>query len=230
MKFSITIEGKDYMVPDFYTVEHWTRMNQYNMQDRDEWMYIVATAIGAPLAGLKEQDPEMMEFMLSIVFTSLQVVGAELQFEIDEYKLLDLEKITIGKFIDLDVVAADRTTFDKLAAELYEMPIEKVRKLDVKRVFPAVQYYLKWRRSVYQSYKALFDYNEEESKEVDDTRLTPAHAWYETMMVLCGGNFTDIDYATRRPFREAFNFLAWKKTKMLQEKMEIINAQNKFKK
>lgn len=230
MKFSITIDGKDHVVPDFYTVEHWTRMNQYNMQDRDEWMYIVATAIGAPLAGLKEQDPEMMEFMLSIVFTSLQVVGSELQFEIGDYKLLDLENITIGKFIDLDVVAADRTTFDKLAAALYNMPVENVRQLDVKLVFPAVQYYLKWRRSVYQSYKALFDYNEEESKEVDDTRLTPAHAWYETIMVLCSGNFADIDYATQRPFREAFNYLAWKKTKMIQEKMEIINAQKSLKK
>ena len=230
MKFSINIDDKEYTVPEFYTVEHWTRMNQYNMQDRDEWMYIIATAIGAPLAGLKEQDPEMMEFMLTIVFTSLQVLGSELRFEIDGHKLLDLEKLTIGKFIDLDVMAAERSTFDKLAAALYDMPIEKVRTMDVKYVFPAVQYYLKWRRSVYQSYKTLFDYNEEETGETEDTGLTPAHAWYETIMVLCSGTFTDIDYATRRPFREAFNYLAWKKTKMIQEKMEIINAQKSFKK
>ncbi len=60
--------------------------------------------------------------------------------------------------------------------------------------------------------------------------MTPAHAWYETIMVLTGGTFKDIEYVVNRPFREAFNFLAWKKTKMLEEQMELNKMKQKMNK
>jgi hypothetical protein len=49
-------------------------------------------------------------------------------------------------------------------------------------------------------------------------------------MTLADGQFDKIDYIVRRPYREAFNWLAWRKTKVAEEKMEIMKLQNSYKK
>jgi hypothetical protein len=234
MEFTINIEGKEYKVPETYTVGEWTKLTKWRLDDINDWPFLLSAALGAPvgpLLELKGEDEELFTFMLSIVFSGLQVIGRRFEYEIEGYKFLDLEGMTVGKWIDLDVWASENGNFDKLFAELYGMPIEVAREIQVTRAQPAVKRYQDWRRSVYRSYKELFgfmDINPEETGERDNTTMSPAHAWYETVMVLSDGKFENIEYAVSRPFREAFNFLAWKKTKMLEERMEIMKMKRKF--
>jgi len=233
MKFSFKINDKEYGVPEKYTVDQWIKLSKWQLKDKEDWVYIIAQATGAPLRELQEieeTNEELFSFMISIVFSAFGEVSGPLQKTIGKYKLMNLEEMTIGNFIDLDIYASDGNNFDKLIAKLYDMPVEEVKKQVIDLVMPTAQYYFNWRRSVYKNYATLFDYNEEMEGETRETGMSPAYAWYETVMVLCDGKFNNISAAVVRPFREAFNYLSWKKTKVNEEKMAMVELQNKYKK
>lgn len=234
MNFSIKIDDIEYSIPDLYTVEQWTRLSQWSLEDKDSWCFIIAQATGAPadkLIEIEKDEPELIIFMISLVFSSLELRGLNLQPVIGPYKLIDYNSMSVGQFIDLDVLAIDRSRFTELVAALYGMEVQEVKPLEINLVLPAVQNYLRWRRSVYQSYKDLFNYNETAPESSNEfPKLSPAHAWYETLMALCDGQFDKIEYVVQRPYREAFNFLAWKKTKLAEQKMEIEKMQRNFSK
>jgi len=233
MEFTITINGIEYSVPNVFTVEQWMKLSKWQLKETQDWPYIMSAAIGAPiqdLIELQKNDEMHFAFMVSIVFSALGAIGDTVLQQIDEYKLMALEQMTIGEFIDMDIYAIDPKNFDKMVAKLYAMPVERVKTLRIDQAMPAVQYYLNWRRAIYSNYKALFDYNEDAESAPGDKQLSPAHAWYETIMILCDGRFKDIQYIVSRPFREAFNYLAWKKTKTAEEKMQLQKLEMKYKK
>ncbi len=231
MKFNLNIDDVSYEIPETFTVSEWMKIVQWKVTDIEEWSLIINAATGAPLNRLMEiqkEDPDTITFAISILFGNLQLKSKGLYTQINGYKLVNLEESSIGFFIDLDVLAVDNK-IDRIISMMYDMPLDKVVNLDITLVYPAVESYLNWRRSVYQSYKDLFDYTEDVSQQVEGPQLSAAHAWYETIMALCDGKFENIEYAIRRPFREAFNYLAWKKTKQAEERMEIMKLQNKMK-
>ena len=46
-------------------------------------------------------------------------------------------------------------------------------------------------------------------------------------MVLANSEFVEIDNVTKKPFRQALNFLAWKKDQAELQKEQLKNIQNK---
>ena len=237
MKFELNIADHTYSIPDYYTLGQWSKMNQWDMRDPNDWVFLVADALDIKSPGLimqlKEEDEKQFEFLFSITISALNLKPGPLQNKVAGYEMIDLEKITLGTFVDLDVLASENKKQDQLFAKLFGMPLEKAKELSVQDALPALQMYTNWRRGVYRAYTALFDYKDYNQGEMDapegKSTMTPAHAWYEAIMVLCGGNFRDIEYVVNRPFREAFNFLAWKKTKMLEEQMELNKMKQKMK-
>jgi len=236
MKFGLKIGDQEYSIPDYYTLGQWAKMNQWDMRDPNDWPFLMADALGignpAPLMQMKIEDEIKFNFALSIVLSALDLKPKDLEPEIDGYKMMKLDEITLGTWVDLDVLASENKNQDKLFAKLYDMPLETAKEIPITRALPALKMYSDWRRSIYRSYSALFDYkdiNEGEDLSLGNKSMTPAHAWYETIMVLCSGNFRDLEYAIQRPFKEAFNYLAWKKTKMLEEQMELNKQKQKMK-
>jgi len=222
-------------VPTTYTVEQWMRLSKWQLKEKEDWAFIIAQATGAPIRELKEietNDEMLFSFMVSIVFSAFGEISGEVRQKLGKHELMKLEEMTIGNFIDLDIWASDGKYFDRLISKLYDMPVEQIKDLPINEVMPAAQYYFNWRRSVYKAYAELFDYREDEEAkpDPDETPQSPAHAWYETVMVLCDGQFKDIQYVVGRPYREAFNYLAWKKTKVAAEKMAMLALQNKYNK
>ena len=236
MKFELKIGEEVYGIPEEYTLGQWAKMAQWDMRDPNDWVFLVADAINLKSTGallqMKQEDEDKFAFLLSIVLSALQRKAPSFKRKVGNYEMIDLEKITIGTWIDLDILASDTKSQDKLFARLFEMPIEEAREIPVHEALPALNMYNNWRRGVYRSYTALFDYkdiNQEEEVTPGKSTMTPAHAWYETVMILAGGNFRDIQYSVNRPFREALNYLAWKKTKMLEEEMEMNKMKQKMK-
>lgn len=236
MKFELKIEDTVYSIPDVYTLGQWSKMNQWDMRDPNDWPFLVADALGIKSPGLlmqlKTEDEQKFQFLLSIVLSALNLNAGSYSRKVAGHEMLDLENITLGTWVDLDVLASENKNQDKLFARLFNMPLDKARELPVHEALPALKMYGDWRRSVYRAYTALFDYkdnNEGEDDALGKSKMTPAHAWYETIMVLAGGNFRDIEYSVNRPFKEAFNYLAWKKTKMLEEQMEMNKMKQKMK-
>ena len=238
MKFELNIADHTYSIPDYYTLGQWSKMTQWDMKDPNDWVFLVADALDIKQPGLlmkmKEEDAKQFQFLFSIVVSALNLKPGELQKKIGKYEMLNLEQITLGTFVDLDVLASENKKQDQLFAKLFGMPMEVAKEIKVQDALPALQMYSNWRRGVYRAYTALFDYKDynqaEESDPDKKSSMTPAHAWYEAIMVLCGGNYRDIEYVVNRPFREAFNFLAWKKTKMLEEQMEMNRQKQKLNK
>ena len=237
MKFELKIEDKSYSIPDYYTLGQWAKMNQWDMKDPNDWVFLVADALGIKTPGLlmqmKNEDEEQFKFLFSIVLSALNLKPGSLKQKVNGYEMLDLDNISMGTWVDLDILASENKKQDELFARLFRMPLEEARALPVQEALPALQIYTNWRRSVYRAYTTLFDYKDnndgEEGAPERKSTMTPAHAWYETIMVLASGNFRDIEYSVNRPFREAFNYLAWKKTKMLEEQMEMNKMKQKMK-
>lgn len=237
MKFGVKIDGVNYSVPDSYTLGHWAKLNQWKLEDEQDHPFLAAAALGIRNVGslieLKLENPDQFNFLLSLIISGINTKGKAKQEKVAGYKMLELEKLTLGTWMDLDILASDGKSMDKLFARLYEMPLEEAQELPLEDALPGLTLYLNWRTSVYRAYSNLFDYNDNKQQAKDTTegtKMTPAHAWYESLMAVCGGKFENIQLAVGRPFREAFNFLAWKKTKMLEEKMELAKAQQKMNK
>lgn len=240
MKFELNIEDHTYSIPDFYTLGQWAKMNQWNMKDPNDWPFLVADALDIKNPGvimkMKYEDETKFTFLVSIVLSALNLKGDEVAPEIHGHRMLNMNELNLGAFIDLDILASEGKNLDKLFATLYDIPLETARELPVHLALPALKQFSDWRRSIYRSYSALFDYrdiNPEDSVKPDaseETKMSPAHSWYEVVMALTDGTFRDIDYVVNRPFREAFNFLAWKKTKMAEERMAMEKAKQKLRK
>ena len=238
MNFELKIGDETYAIPDSYNLGQWAKINQWKFKDPNDWPFLCAAAIGmhnpAFLMEMKEEDPEQFRFLLSLVLSSVNVkMGAQSKKLSSGHQMMDLDSMNFGTFMDLDILASDGKSMDKLFARLYDMPIEEARELPLNDALPGITLYQSWRTSVYRAYTKLFDYNDnnqEEEESPEHSRMTPAHAWYETLMVLCDGKFENIESAVQQPFRSAFNFLAWKKTKMAEERMEMERAKQKMNK
>ena len=236
MEFELKIEEKVYKIPNSYNLGEWSKINQWKFKDPNDWPFLCAAALGihnpAYLMEMKEEDPTQFSFLLSLVLSSVNIkMGAQRKKLVSGHTMLDLEEMNFGAFMDLDILASDGKSMDKLFARLYEMPLEEARVLELNDALPAITLYQSWRTSVYRAYSKLFDYdnnNQEEEESPERSRMTPAHAWYETLMVLCDGKFENIESAVQQPFRSALNFLAWKKTKMLEERMEVERTKQKM--
>ncbi len=237
MKFELNIGDEHYSIPDYYTLGQWSKMNQWDTKDPNDWVFLVADALGVKTPGLimqlKEEDQEQFEFLFSITLSALYLEPGKFNNSVRDRKMLELENITLGTFVDLDILASENKKQDQLFSKLFSMPLEEAKELPIQEALPALQMYTNWRRSVYRSYATLFgykDYNQmDEGTPERKSNMTPAHAWYEAIMVLCAGSYRDIENVVNRPFRKAFNFLAWKNTKMVEQQKELNKMKQKMK-
>ena len=241
MDFKVTIGGKEYEIPKSYTLGHWASINQWKLDDPSDWPFMCAAALKIKNPGIvmqmRQDDPKQFEFLLALVLSGIRAKTQAQNQKVAGYSMIDLEGMNLGTWMDLDILASDGKSMDKLFARLFEMPLEEAQELPLNDALPSLTLYQDWRTSVYRAYAKLFDYNVNNDEDdntsggsSEGSSLTPAHAWYETLMVVCDGKFENINYATQQPFRAAFNFLAWKKTKMLEERMEFERTKQKMNK
>ena len=139
------------------------------------------------------------------------------------------EDFTFGDFIDLDILIADGLTKHviEIVSKLYGMPEEHAATIDINKVWSTLIALTKWREAQYREYDEFF--NLSQSVEQDGPEMTINNLqlmWYEAVLVLADSHFLNIQHVVERPYKEALNYLTWKKNQVAQQ--QLANVKKKY--
>ena len=212
VKFSIN--DKQYEITERFSVIQWQEIIKWDFEHKPHWPRIIAAATGAPLEYLVNVAEESLE--LGIVFIA-SVINAR-----TETTIKDFNTITFGEWIDLDIYlnyGADKHIQDILG-------ILSPETTWADEALWVIEKYSEWRLFIYKQYTRLFGLDEPQD-DTDHIKTDIAKSWYNVIISLANEDLLNIDAVTEQPLRKAFNFMAWKKEKQLEEQQRILKERRK---
>lgn len=220
MEYKIHIANTEFSIPSDYSVKEWMKIQSYDLQQEMFWPHVISQATNMSLDYAKEIPLETQQVAVGIIAVCLAPKGQVSTF-IDNYNLIELNKMTFGQFIDLEIYLGRglNQNLENVCNILYSC--EDSRHMMVREVWPAVELWMKWRTDIYTKYKRLFDIDSAEDVEDSEDASGAEHAWYSLIMILADNQFLQTDQVVEKPVISALNFLAYKKD-------EAIKAQRKL--
>lgn len=229
MEFSFTIGANEYTVPDIVTVDLFQKAVSWDLEDIKNHKPFVSTLTECPLFELNKMDDDTFNVILAVCVSRMNFEDTELKRSIKSFQLVDLDSLTFGKFVDMDIFIADGLTkhLIQLIAILYDMPESIVARADIKDYWQAVMMVNEWRNNVYREYDEFFDLKESDGSEEVKFQINNLQLmWYEAILVLAEHKFLDIQHVVERPYKEALNFLTWKKNQIAKQQLEKLKQKN----
>jgi hypothetical protein len=171
------------------TVDHYQFINEVQFESEDGFLSKTLKAVEV-LCGIHEDDDVFDELTVSDIKTLstridfLKHLPTNVNFEIDNYSLINFNKITCGQYIDIEFWLEDITPnlhkimatiyqqckYDEWGNKIYEPYIYDINKrsevfseLPMSNVYGAVDYYLQWREKFIEDNKSIF-----EKEDADD--------------------------------------------------------------
>ena len=220
MEYKIHIANTEFSIPSNYSVKEWMKIQSYDLQQEMFWPHIISQATGMTLEHAKEIPTETQQVAVGIIAVCLVPKGPVSQF-VGTNNLIDLDKMTFGQFIDLEIYLGRglNQNLENVCNILYSC--QDSRHMMVREVWPAVDLWMQWRNDIYRKYKLLFDIESAEDLDEASDAEGAEHAWYSLIMILADGQFLQTDQVVDKPLISALNFLAYKKD-------EAIKAQRKL--
>jgi hypothetical protein len=231
MDLNFTIGDKTYYIPERASVEQFERSIQWDPNQQKNWKPFVSTLTGAPLRDLDLLEEDTFHFILGSCINAVAVERGEPEPRIMFRDLQDLEELSFGQFIDIDlyITVEPLRHIGELIAIAYDAEAEEVRRWRIDKVWSTFLWLSDWRKQVYREFDGFFELEgkEETGNKTGQVKLTQLHKmWYDIIMVLADEKFLNIDPVVNRPWREALNWLTWKKNKVAEEKLEILKKKN----
>ena len=209
---TININNKGYKIPERLTVEQYHAALQFDWEDSKYYPMIVAQLTGAPLAQLTRANEEAMTLAIAMIVKSMN--------DRKECKTLDLEALTFGQFVDLDVYLA--LGLDKHFVDIQQLVAPDAEWAD--EAMWAIDKFAQFRTYTYRQYKVLFGLTDKDLDEAESTgdtevkdKLSIARSWYKVIVSLAQDNILNIDEVTEQPLKKVLNFMALQKEKVLEE-------------
>ena len=228
MDLQFNIDGKEYSVPEFIDVQTFERAIVWDLEDLKNLKPFVATIVDCPLNILNRLDDEVLAFITGVCLQRIQVQESELEKNIAGYELKDFESLTFGNFIDLDTFISQSAgeNLSKIAALLYDTTEAITSRWDVRWCFGALRAISEWRMGVYTQYEEFFEMDKSGNSEEAEGDANIPLMWYNAIMALADEDFLKIHQVVERPYREALNYLTWRKAKAQREKLEQLKRKN----
>jgi len=224
MAYTLVIEDTEYKLPLDYTVKQWVNMSTAAVNPD----FMISIGMNMPIDEVGKLPEKTKVMTLALLNAVLKPQWRGLTRKIDNGELIDLENITLGDFIDLEVYIENyKKHFPEIIGKLYG--VDKPEECLISQVQPAVEYYLKWRMLLYKQYSNLFnldhiDLEADENKQRNN--VNPAHAWFDIVMVLADDKFLNMDAVLNQPLIQSLNWLAWNKDKKRKE-VELAKKQQR---
>ena len=235
MNLEFTVNRVEYKVPEYIDIETFEKAIVWNLDDLQNLKPFVATIVGCPLSVIDKLDEEVLAFITGTCLQKIQVHESPLEHVIGNYNLVSLESISFGEWIDLDTYMSigPGENLSKIVRILYGIPQDRIADplhWDANLVWGAVKDLAEWRGQVYKEYDEFFDLGQGEDKspnaEEDQEEANIQLMWWECCMALADGDFLKIHQVVERPWREALNFLTWKKAQVQKEKLQNLKRKN----
>lgn len=227
---TVSIDNIDYKIkldwkPDEYIKifsTTYTLSPEQIFSDENNWDNIIHNITGCPI--------ETLERASSIEKSKIIWVLDSVKYFESNIKIKNLNNITFGEFVDLDVYFFNNPLkyWEDIITILTDEPKENIYIWDAYYAFNS---FLEWRLWLYKQYKGLFGWQETFERDPEEN-LQPqsiteiAGHWYNVICVLSGEDINKIDQTTEQPLIKVLNFLARKKEKdneLLMEQRKINN-------
>ena len=215
----ININGKSYAIPQRLTIDHYNSLLNFDWEDPKYYPMIVSQLVNAPLSLIAKAEPQSLT--LGIVF------AVKAMNERKEVEILNLDEITFGQFIDLDVYLT--IGIDKHFKDIAKILCPKAEFSD--EVMWAIEKYVAFRTYTYRQYKILFgltdhDIFDAEPDEIKKTQI--AKSWYTIIVQIAKEDILNIDKVTEQPLKKALNFMALQKEKVVEENLRKQKQQRQY--
>lgn len=180
----------------------------------------------------KEYDVEELHSLIK----ELNWLKADPKFEkLEGFKTLNIEKILLGEWIDLDYFFQDYFTnlhliaaiFLKQNGEEYDYDIyergESFHELPVTHFFWLIKYFLDYKKHIIFTYSTLYgpqieddyeepiEYDEEELKDIEEEKINEKWSWESVLYKLSDGDITKYDQILKMPLIFILNQLSFRK-------------------
>lgn len=219
-------------------------VNQFiELKDVDNEVTIISIILDVSEDDLYEMDfKKFLKLVNELEFVSSPLSmtnhSTDFQFNNEHYHLIDLYKMTIGEFIDLENYFKEEYIFNlpKIISILYRKKIDgkiepydnwveedaiAMGELGVGYVFGVIAKYLEFRRLIYSSYEGLFNMSDDEDIEdefeIEEDSDSPNEevenknakwGWDALLYKLANENPLKIEEATNLPLIQALNTLS----------------------
>ena len=217
--YSLNINGIKYPLDKEWTLKEWMDLHKFDTSQEFLWPRMISQATGAPSELVYQIDHEVLHQAMVVITRNMQPSWVSLSPTYKGQKFIDLNKLTIGQFIDLEVALSRglESNLHWLVGTLYSTEGESCLEWNYEVGFAAVQTWYVRRKQIYSEYEDLFDMEDGDGTPSNED---PGHAWYDMLMVLADGEFLNIQHVVDRPMIEALNFLAWKKDQARKLELE----------
>lgn len=217
---TININNKAYKLPERLTVEQYHSMLQFDWEDPTFYPKIVGTLIGCNPLKLVNAPRESMVLAISFIVKSMN--------ERKECKTIDMQAMTFGQFVDLDVYLS--LGLEKHFKDIIELIAPKAKWAD--EAMWAIERFAHFRTYTYRQYKTLFGLTDKELDEAehkaDIDKMQVARSWYKVIVSLANDNILNIDEVTEQPLKKVLNFMALQKEKVLEENQRQLQQKRQY--
>ena len=219
----ININNKAYKIPERLTIEQYQAAMAFDWEDPKYYPMVVSQLTGAPIAQLQAAGKEALTLAIALIVHQMNVRT--------KCKLANLDDLTFGQFIDLDVWIG--LGVEKHLGDMTTILAPKAKWAD--EAMWAVEEFAKYRMYIFRQYQALFglrDRDLEEAKlKLDDTRPDPmqvARGWYKVIVGLANRDILNMDAVTEQPLKKALNFMALQKEEALEEQQKQLQQKRQY--
>ncbi len=229
MQLKFTIGENTYNIPEVASVAQFESSIQWDPNQEKNWKPFVSTLTGAPLRDLGLLEEDVFNFILGACINAITVEDEAPKQVLQYNKIIEPEDLTFGQFIDIDLYTTIEplTHIKEIGAIAYNTAVDDVAQWPIRDVWPAFLALNRWRKQVYRDFDSFFELEGKEREEGTRTTLSQLHKmWYDIILVLADHKFLNIEPVVNRPWREALNWLTWKKQKVAEEKLEILKKSN----
>ena len=169
---------------------------------------------------LCDVDIEEVEALSYDEFTQLEksLRWAKLPPNGYDTNLVDFNKITLGKFIDIEHYITDKENIPLILELLTGVDCLELPCSDVADIVPK---YIEFREMIIKAYPNIFapqfdeeedttEYTAEELKEIEDEKKASSHSWERFILNLCNDDITKFDAVTDMGLILVFNLFSAK--------------------
>lgn len=217
----LKINHRTYKLKKRFTLEDWQEVIKLDMEDPQNWPKIMSVGFGQPYWKFHNVEEDSLILGASLV---LNAMGNR-----RECKMRDLTTLKLGEFIDLDIwmVMGPEKHIHSILDIISVKPIKYVDE-----ALWLVDQFANFRISTYRSYAGLFGLNkngepEEEDLESWDPQKV-AKGWYRVIVDLADDDLLKIDEVVEQPLKKAFNFMALRKERILEENFKQLQQKRQY--
>jgi len=197
-------------MPERFTILQWQEILKLDIEDSKSWPKIMSIAFGQPYYKFHDVAEESLILGTSLIINTMT--------QRKECKIRDLTTLTLGEFVDLDIYMV--MGIEKNLKPILDLiSVHEVTYID--EALFLVDQYANFRISTYRQYSGLFGLNNKgEQDEEDLENWNPqqvAKGWYKVLVDLADDDLLKLDAVTEQPLKKAFNFMALRKEKILED-------------